>query len=455
MSSGASLLDVRPGTDAISWPPLPSGSGAVLAALLHQFEETQYLSAEEIARNQFRQLAHLAAHAQRYSTQFAGRLARACLSPADLGSRDGLHRLPPLKREDIQAAGANLFCTAVPDGHPPLSDNTSSGSTGMPVLVKRTSVSQMDWAALTIRDHLWWRRDFSWRLAVIRAQVDAYAEEPDWGRPANSLFDTGPSARIPITADIAEQVHLLRRFKPQMILVHPSNLDGLTRHCSDAGITIRGVRCIRTLGETLWPHVREEAAGFFNATVTDCYSSQEIGYLALECPESRLYHTMETVIVELLDENDQPVPEGANGRVVVTDLHNFATPLIRYDLGDYAERGGACSCGRGLPTLARVLGRQRNLMILPDGRRHWPIAGFQKVRAMAPVKQFQFIQLTRETIELRLVTDRPLTPEEEDAVRAHAHTVLGHPFALELKYFPDTIPAGPGGKFEQVICKAS
>ncbi len=425
----------------------------MLTALLYQFEDSQWLPAEDIAARQFRQLGALAGHAHRQSEQFAARLARARLSPADLATADGFRRLPPLIRQDIQQAGARLFCREVPKGHEPLSENTSSGSTGEPVMVKRTAISQAHWMAITVRDHLWWGRDFSSRLAVIRSQAEAYSETGSWGRPVNLLFETGPAARIPITTDIPEQVRLLRAFAPNVFLLHPSNLDAITRHCADNAIAIPSIRCIRTLGETLWPHVREEAAGVFNATVTDCYSSQEIGYIALECPESRLYHTMEPVIVEILDDNGDPVPEGAVGRVVVTDLHNFATPLIRYDLGDYAERGGACPCGRGLPTLARIMGRQRNLIVLPDGRRHWPIAGFQEVRAVAPVKQFQFIQWTREAIELRLVTDRPLTSEEEQAVRAHAHKVLGYPFTLELKYFPDKIPTGPGGKFEQFVCK--
>jgi len=59
---------------------------------------------------------------------------------------------------------------------------------------------------------------------------------------------------------------------------------------------------------------------------------------------------------------------GQVGRVVVTDLHNFATPLIRYDLGDYAEMADTCPCGRGLPALKRIMGRRRNMVRLPDGR---------------------------------------------------------------------------------------
>lgn len=449
----AALANVKMGTASIAWPPIPEGSAAVLAALLYQLEDSQLLPAADIERQQFRQLGIVAAHAQKHSRQFAERLASARLTPADLTTAAGLRRLPPLRREDVQKAGASLFCDAVPDGHEPITDNTSSGSTGEPVLVKRTAISQIDWLAITIRDHLWWERDLSWRSASIRAHTEAYSERDSWGRPVSLLFESGPAVGIPISTDIAEQARLLRKFAPNLLLLHPSNLDALTVHCRDNGIAIPSIRSIRTLGETLWPHVRADAAEYFGATVTDCYSSQEVGYMALECPVSRLYHTMEPVIVEILDESGAPVREGEVGRVVVTDTHNFATPLIRYDLGDYAERGGGCSCGRGLSTLARVMGRQRNLIVLPDGRRHWPISGFQKVRAVAPVKQFQFIQTTREAIELRLVTDRPLTPDEEAGVCAQAYSVLGHPFALELKFFEGKIPAGANGKFEQFVCK--
>jgi hypothetical protein len=61
----------------------------------------------------------------------------------------------------------------------------------------------------------------------------------------------------------------------------------------------------------------------------------------------------ESFFVELLDEAGEPAPQGELGRVVLTSLHNFAMPLIRYDIGDLAAFGPACSCGRGLPALLR------------------------------------------------------------------------------------------------------
>jgi phenylacetate-CoA ligase len=141
------------------------------------------------------------------------------------------------------------------------------------------------------------------------------------------------------------------------------------------------------------------------------------------------------------------------GRVVVTDLHNFATPMIRYDIGDFAEVGPACPCGRGLPTFRRVVGRERNLLRLADGRRHWPLLGGYHFRDVAPVRQFQAIQHSFERIEMRLVCDRELTGQEEDALCAMILKALGHDFTLELRYFRERLPLGPNGKFEEFVCR--
>jgi phenylacetate-CoA ligase len=218
------------------------------------------------------------------------------------------------------------------------------------------------------------------------------------------------------------------------------------------GIELPSLRQIVTMGETLSPHVREEAARTFGA-VTDAYSSQELGLIAVQCPDAPLYHLMaENLIVEVLAGNGTACREGEMGRVVVTDLKNFATPLVRYDIGDVAEVGPACACGRGLPTLRRILGRERNLVLMPDGTRHWPLVGFRHFREIAPVMQYQFIQEGPDTLELRLVTERTLTPGEEARLAARVRENLGFDFAVRFRYFSERLPAGANGKFEEFVC---
>ena len=104
------------------------------------------------------------------------------------------------------------------------------------------------------------------------------------------------------------------------------------------------------------------------------YSSQEFGYIALQCPDAHTYHVQsEAVYVEILDGPGGPCRPGEVGRVVISTLHNYATPLLRYEMGDYAETGGDCVCGRTLPVLNRIVGRERNMWIMPNGQRMWPV----------------------------------------------------------------------------------
>jgi phenylacetate-CoA ligase len=161
----------------------------------------------------------------------------------------------------------------------------------------------------------------------------------------------------------------------------------------------------------------------------------------------------ENLIVEILGPDGAQAGAGETGRLTITDLRNYATPLIRYDIGDYAEVGPPCSCGRSLPTLRRVLGRERNLILMPDGTRHWPLVGFHKFREIAPIVQYQFIQDSRESIEMRLVVERMLDDAEESALRALVQTALGFDFAIRFVYFDGEIPAAPGGKFEEFVCQ--
>ncbi len=443
---------IRSNVPGIAWPPVSTGEATDLVAMLRQLDDTQWLTPGSLAALQFRQLAQVVAHCAKYSPHFQRRLRSAQLKPDDLLSPEGLRRLPVLRRRDLQDA-KDLFCSELPAGHAPVFTTQTSGSTGEPVVVRRTAIGKLDWSAATLREHLWHGRDFRKPLCAIRAHIAAPMRLENWGPPVSLLFESGPSLGIPITTAIDRQIAMIGEFAPDNLLVYPSNLRAIARTCAARGISLPSLRHIRTIGETLSPQLREEAARVFEARIADCYSSQELGSVACECPDAPLYHVMgETAIVEILDAAGAPCREGQTGRIVVTDLHNFATPLIRYDIGDYAEPGPVCSCGRGLPTLRRIYGRERNLILMPDGTRHWPLVGFDRFREIAPVVQYQLIQDGRESIELRLVASRALSATEEGDLLAHIQASLGFPFALRIAYFEGEIPRGPAGKFDEFVC---
>jgi phenylacetate-CoA ligase len=155
-------------------------------------------------------------------------------------------------------------------------------------------------------------------------------------------------------------------------------------------------------------------------------------------------------MVEILDDQGRPCAPGGIGRVALTRLHNYAMPFFRYVIGDYAEAGASCPCGRGLPVIKRILGRQRNILTLPDGRRRWPSFPGEKWMHVAPVRQLQMIQRTRDRIDVRVVADRELTPDERRRLIEALQNCLGHPFDMQVEQFQD-IPRSATHKFEDFV----
>jgi phenylacetate-CoA ligase len=195
--------------------------------------------------------------------------------------------------------------------------------------------------------------------------------------------------------------------------------------------------------------VRAACREAWGAEVIAQYGAGELNWIALQCPDhEEHYHVQaESALVEVLDDREGSCEPGAVGRVVVTPLHNFAMPLLRYAVGDYAEVGAPCPCGRGLPVLARVLGRARNMLRLPSGATVWPEFQAGRFRAAAPVRQFQVVQRSLDELELRLAVERPLTAEEEAALRGLVIGGLGQPFAITISYHRE-IPRSAVGKYE-------
>jgi phenylacetate-CoA ligase len=421
---------------------------------LEQLKERQWISSDRIQKYQFQQLQLLVWYCERHSPYFGKRLRAANLTTQQVSTPSGFGQLPPLSRRHLQEGGDPFYCKEIPVNHGAIYKAKTSGSTGEPVVVQKTGLNQLNWLATSLLDHLWHQRDFKGRLCAIRPAIQSYTQQVNWGLPANLLFKTGLSLGLPITADIRQLAEWILEFQPNNILIYPSLLKALAEYCVKHAYTFTKLDHIRTLGETLSQVTRQTAATIFHTKVEDVYSSQEIGTIALECPISGLYHIMEdNLIVEVLKENGEPCVPSEIGRVVITDLHNFSTPLIRYDIGDYAEVGGPCPCGRGLSTLKKIHGRERNLITMPDGSKHWPLTNFMNFRDIAPIQQYQMIQDNLERVEVRLVAARALSADEEDKLKITIQQALGFNFELVFTYFDKQIPLSSNGKFEEFICR--
>lgn len=414
--------------DGIVWPiVIPSSPRAMIRSLLDQFEDTQYLAPVELQRLQRLQLEKLVAHARQapiYKTVSVDLTSNRILTRQDL----------QVNRPDLQP----------PAQHGAWALATTSGSTGQPVNVNRTELLQLFLSALVMRDHLWHRRDFSESMVVIKANTPRMSFR-SWGPPVNLFYKTGALDSFPLSVSVDEQLSWLLKHRPSYLLTYPTNLTALL---DVGGLRFRGVQ---TMGETVPPELSSRCQQIFGAPLADCYSSQEVGTIALQCPTSGLYHVQsESLIVEVLRDDDTTCDVGETGRVVITDLHNFVTPLIRYDIRDFATVGPVCSCGRTLPTLSRIVGRRRNMITLPDGSKHWPIVGLHRFEETGiGVRQYQVTQTSLNKIKVSLVADRPNADQERALVRI-IQQALGHEFDVTFHYVDHEI-VSPAGKYEEFV----
>ncbi len=458
MTPSGSLLTPDPAVPGNLWPVIPAQAPSRMLSLLFQLEQSQWLSAKEIQAQQSRQLGALLRHAWSTSSFYRRRLEEAGLSLDAIRTPDDWRKIPLLTREDWQNAGIEIYSNATPPEHGNMSQLFTSGSTGKPVMVVTTGLTQLLWNAFTARDHLWHRRDFRTKLAAIRFVSGDACDPPDgrigqsWGPATAGITRTGPSATLHIKAGIDQQIPWLVKQDPEYLITYPSNVLALARKCEQRGIKLPSLREVRTFGEILEPHTREAVRRAFGVKTVDMYSSQEVGYIALQCPDHEHYHVQsENVLVEVLREDGTPCEVGEIGRIAVTALHNFATPIIRYRIGDFAEVGPPCPCGRGLPVLNRVVGRQRNMLVLPNGDLRWPSIEVETVTKgvdeIPPIQQFQVIQRSLEEIEAMIVSPRELTDRERELIIGWFEVSFGWSFRVKFTYV-DHIPLSPTGKFE-------
>ena len=254
-------------------------------------------------------------------------------------------------------------------------------------------------------------------------------------------------------------VRRLEEFQPKFIIGYPSAVYLLGRFlCKRADLSFKP-KAIIAGGEQLYDYQRDFFQEVFRCETYSLYSSWEAHNIAAECPECAGYHiAAEDLVIEVVDDRDESVPAGVTGRILLTNLHNYAMPFIRYDIGDSgAVSGQLCPCGRGLPLLVELGGRTVDIIVTKSGRAITGMALWWNFLSLLGVSQFQIVQQSYDTVMVKLVMDREYTQEHIDRlteeIRAQFGPILGedmHIQARVVEHIPIT-----GGKRRIVISNLS
>lgn len=451
---------IRSAVPEAVWPAIPSALDATLLALQFQLERSQWFSPEMLADLQLQQVSGLLEHAINSVPYYQERKSAYSVANSKPLDWDAWRTIPLLEKKELQRFNDQFVSNAIPQAHLPLAAGITSCST-TPVYVMKTLVTGLMWHACSLRERIWHNYDTSAKLAAIRYTDDPGARSSGgskiagWGQSTDMLLPAGNTVMFDIRHTVEEQLQWLVHQQPDYLLSYPSNLAALAEACIASPIKLQNLRCVSTLGEVLTSKHRELFRQAWNVEAHDVYSSEEVGFMAVQCPTGEHYHIQsEHVIVEVIDEKGLPCKAGEIGRVVVTTLNNFAKPLIRYVIGDLAEVGPACACGRGLPVINKISGRIRNMFVRPNGERFWPVMpypGKEFVARMPAVRRYQYVQKSPEWIEIRVaIENAPYPADIEAAIIRAMQKEYGYPFHITFAYMKE-IPSRGRDKYEEFM----
>lgn len=237
----------------------------------------------------------------------------------------------------------------------------------------------------------------------------------------------------------------LKNKKIKNILSYASTLDVLSKYMEDCNNVKFRVKSIISSSEILQDDTRKRLKDIFKCNVVSRYSNQENGIIAQECIDFNEMHLNEAnYYVEFLKiDTDEPAEEGEISRVVITDLYNYAMPIIRYDTGDLAIYKRCSECKTNSKVITSIYGRKVDIIYNTQGKTLSPHIITNNMWGIKGIKQFKFIQIDKTSYKFILNTNQPT--EEDDEIVGKFKNLLGTDAKIEIEYV-DEIPVLASGK---------
>ena len=248
-------------------------------------------------------------------------------------------------------------------------------------------------------------------------------------------------------------VDMLNEYQPTMIGSYPTALELLAYEQESGKLHVNPV-IIMTGGEHLSETVRERLYQVFNCYVQTNYSCTEGGTVACECTEHHFHINDDWVILEAVDEKNQPVPFGTqSSKVLLTNLANKVCPLIRFEITDrIVMHNEPCACGNPRHWLT-LEGRTDDILIFENGVKIPPLSLYAVLKEVHGIQRFQLIQEKGNRLELRLVAENKEQVFEK-ARKAVEEYLLQQGVTCEI-YLSDKLPEANAnsGKFKHIIAR--
>lgn len=404
----------------------------------------------DVVRFRDRQLRRIVQHAYRHVPYYRALYDERGVHPDAIRGAAEMLLLPAITKTHFRAV-PEIDRVAVGFHPEMLIPTSSSGSSGRPFMIRRSWMENNVLFLARLRAlRSYGIRPGDRTLSILNPHQLDSRDSKVVGRTLARLGLITRQKRVSIHLDPEAIAAEARALHPAVLSGYPNMLARVSELLQREPVSPPSIRVALVGAETLTPDLRRRIESRLGVPVRDQYGSNECNLMAWECPLGGPLHTSDdTVLVEILDPNGAPVAPGERGEVVVTALHSFTMPLIRFRIGDLAEQGSAqCECGAPFGNIHGIQGRMLDMFPLPDGRVIHPYYLSESLIMDDPewIENFQLTQERIDHVTMRIVPRTEPTAERVAELRAHGTELLGAGVEFEL-LIVDSIPSELSGKY--------
>jgi phenylacetate-coenzyme A ligase PaaK-like adenylate-forming protein len=412
-----------------------------------QLDCEQWLNHDEIQALQLRRFRNILKNAAVNSPYYRKKLSDLKVSYRDIQSINDIHQIPLLTRSELQSHFREILCENAGNVYA----DSSGGSTGQPVNFYHDS-SYIRYAnAVNLLFYKWMDIEPGMKTAAFWGADREFNElsmnEKFWYMHTRvrlyNFFNV-------TEASLLKFLQNMSNYKPAYIYGYASALKMAAEYINNSELSFNiSPKAIRSSAEILFKSQRHEIETAFNAPLFNFYGSREINNLGSECEYHKGMHIFSSGrLMEIVDKKGNPVPDGENGFIVVTDLTNMNFPFIRYMNGDMGVIDkNQCTCGRGYPLLKEITGRAAEILCINGKYVHGEFFT-HLFYGMPEVRQFQVIQETDNQIRIRIVAiNRDIDIE---GIEKKIETQINGKIQIQIEYVDNIAPL-KSGKYQLII----
>jgi phenylacetate-CoA ligase len=416
---------------------------------LEALKKSQWLTLGELQEMQWRKVVSLLHHAFDNSPFYKRRFNEQGITPKDIQSPSDMVKLQLLTKSELKTHFSDIM---VSTGAYRYSVAKTSGSTGLAMKFNKDRNASGHGRAAMYRGHSWYGVDIGDREARLGVGLLNLREKTllnigDYLLNRFRIEDYNLSEE-----NLSYFFNKIERFKPQYLMGFSSMIYQFAQYLETEKINTSSIsfKMVKVTAETIHDYQKNLIQEIFHCPVVNEYGAAEVGVISFECPYHSYHITSENVFVEEMNSEIESKKE-----LVITELNNYLSPIIRYRIGDFARlSNNTCQCGRGLPVLEKIEGRISDIVYKTDGSPvHSSIFSYvlkEITGRDGGIKQYKIHQVEKGRLRIDIVKSHAFSEATTTHLKNILYKQLGREMNLDVHYV-EQIPREPSGKLRYFV----